>query len=80
MEKKIRIAVDGTEGFNRIMDEFNRSYKTDFVLEHTDFVDGTEFVFVTFEKATLDDVFCLGYHYNTSFLHRGTRVAPDVFQ
>ena len=71
MEKHFRVPVDDSKVFIKIMDSFNASYKTDFTIESTDFLDGVEFVFIKYEKASLDEVYLLGYYCGGSYMRNG---------
>jgi hypothetical protein len=70
-EKKFKVAVDDSAEFVIVMNEFNRVHETDFKVDNTDFWDGVEFVFVSFDTATLDEVFLLGSAYQGSYLRKG---------
>lgn len=72
-EKKFKVAVDDTDEFIAIMNEFNQDYKTDFKVDNSDFWDGVEFVFVSFNEATLDEIFLLGFTYQGSYVRKKNR-------
>ena len=63
MEKKFKIAVNDSKTFIKFLEEYNLSHKTDFMVEYSDFLDGVEFVFLNFDKASLDEVYLLGYYF-----------------
>lgn len=67
---EFKVAVDDSLEFIAIIDDFNRRYKTDFIADRTEFLDGVEFVFVRFGNATLDEIFLLGSAYQGSHLRK----------
>lgn len=71
MEKKFRIAVNDSRIFFKFLDDFNRSHKTDFTVEGSDFLDGVEFVFIKFNKTSLDELYLLGYYFSGFSIRNG---------
>ncbi len=70
IEKKFKVAVDDSDLFVEIMNDFNWRHKTDFKVDHSDFFDGVEFVFVSFNNATLEKVFLLGSSFRGSYFRK----------
>ncbi len=70
IEKKFKVAVDDSDEFIEVMNEFNRHHKTDFKADNSDVWDGVEFVFVSFNNATLEKVFLLGSEYEDFYLRK----------
>lgn len=58
---KIKIATGNPTIVKKIIDDFNKKYKTDFAIESIEDWDGVEFVFVNINSASIDEIYLLGF-------------------